>query len=90
MGMRNISEKLEENNQRQDLQGTCLSEAWEILTDNFIQLVEENVPVNKVPSAADHILICKSSMYGSNKENNVHIINRTKTTPSTKQQEIMC
>ena len=50
---RKISEKLEENNWEQDLQGTSLSEAWEILTEKLIQLVEENVPVSKVSSAAD-------------------------------------
>ena len=51
---RKISEKLEENNWEQDLQGTSLSEAWEILTEKLIQLVEKYVPVSKVSSAADH------------------------------------
>ena len=50
---RKISEKLEENSWEQDLQGTSLSEAWEILTEKLIQLVEENVPVSKVSSATD-------------------------------------
>ena len=36
-----------------DLQGTILSEALETLTEKLIQLVEENVPVSKVSSAAD-------------------------------------
>ena len=36
------------------MQGTSLSEAWGILTEKLIQLVEENVPVSKVSSAADH------------------------------------
>ena len=50
---RKINEKLEEKNWEQDLQGTSLSEAWEILTEKLIQLVEENVRVSKVSSAAD-------------------------------------
>ena len=36
------------------MQGTSLSEAWVILTEKLIQLVEENVPVSKVSSAAHH------------------------------------
>ena len=42
-----------------------LAEAW----GKRIQFVEENVPVSKGFSAADHKNpVCKSSMHGSNKE----------------------
>ena len=60
---RKISEILEENNWKQDLQGTSLSEEWEILTEELIQLLEENVNVSKVSSAADHKNLYVSNQY---------------------------
>ena len=85
-----INEKLEEKNWEQDLQGTSLSEAWEIYTEKLIQLVEENVPVSKVSSAADHknryvshqcmVAIKKNIQNGKN----TYITNLTKITLSTK------
>ena len=79
------------------MQGTSLPEAWEILTEKLIQVVEENVPVSKVSSAADHknpyvshqcmgAIKKKKKTYKMAK--NTYITNQTKTTPSTKQQEI--
>ena len=84
-----INEKLEEKNWEQDLQGTSLSEAWEILTEKLIQLVEENVPVSKVSSAADHKTPyvshkCMVAIKNIQNGKNTYITNLTKITPSTK------
>ena len=49
---KNISEKLQENDWDQELHGLSLSEAWEILTEKHIKLIEENVPVRKVSNEA--------------------------------------
>ena len=64
-----ISEKIHECNWEQNLQELSLPEAWETLTEKLIQLVEENVPVRKVSNRAGRKKsICKSSLYGNDKE----------------------
>ena len=49
---KNISEKIHECNWEQNIQELSLSEARETLTENLIQLVEENVPELKVSNKA--------------------------------------